>query len=467
MASEIALPTSKHSLEAIAPPEAPVTLPRAVSVRWLPTRALVAAAAVPLVLAFAALVYPQTASAVAALDALIIVLCAVDWLRTPRGAIEIERETPHVYAVGRPNPVALSVKNRTDRALTVVVNEDLFEGAEAEGLPATLRLGPRARATVRYHVRPSRRGPFVLGDHFVRYTSRGGLVTRQERLAARDEVRVYPDVIAVRAYDGFARQDRTDRATGSLKMRGGETEFERLRTYSPDDEYRHIDWKATARHRALTVRQYQTETQQSVLIVLDCGRTMRAEAEALSFLDHALNATLMLAHVAIERGDQVGLLAFDEVMHAFVPPASGKAAERKILSAAYGLEARLAECDFMAAFGFIKTRVRRRSLVVLFTQVLDQAAATRLTALLRRLMPRHLPLCVLLRDRDVDRLAVGEVTDPRDLYVRGAAAEALLWREQLIRDMKAAGVLVIDAYPEQVTPQVVKRYVEIKARQLL
>jgi uncharacterized protein (DUF58 family) len=435
--------------------------------RWLPTRRLVAATTVPLALALGALVFPQVGAAVAAIDGVIFLVCLLDWVRTPRGAIEIARETPDVYAVGRSNPVALHLKNRSKRTLTVVVNDDLFEGAVSEGLPATVRLPPHGRATLRYQVRPNRRGAYELGDHFVRYTSRGGLVTRQERLAARDELKVYPDVIAVRAYDLWARQDRADRTTGTLKMRGGESEFERLRQYSRDDEFRHIDWKATARRRSLTVRQYQTETQQNVLVMLDCGRAMRAEAERLSFLDHALNATLMLAHVALARGDQVGLLAFDDTPRDFVPPGPGDATERKIISAVYDLEARLMEPDYTAAFTFVKTRVRRRSLVVVFTQVLDPAAAGRLATLLRGLMPRHLPLCVMLRDRDIDQLAVGDVHDPRDVYVRGAAAEAILWREQLLRDMRHAGVLVIDAYPDQMTPQVLKRYVEIKARQLL
>jgi uncharacterized protein (DUF58 family) len=280
-------------------------------------------------------------------------------------------------------------------------------------------------------------------------------------------VRVYPDVLAVRAYDLWARQDRQQAMTGTLKMRGGETEFERLRQYTRDDEFRHIDWKATARRRALTVRQFQTETEQNVLLLLDCGRAMRAEAEGLSFLDHALNASLMLAHVALTRGDQVGLLAFDDAPRGFVAPGGGDATERKIIRAVYDLEARLVEPDYAAAFAFARTRVRKRSLVVLLTQVLDQAAAARVSALLRGLMPRHLALCVLLRDRDVDQLVAGEVKDPRELYVRGAAAEAILWREALIRDLKSAGVLVLDAYPEQMTPQVVKRYVEVKARQLL
>jgi uncharacterized protein (DUF58 family) len=277
---------------------------------------------------------------------------------------------------------------------------------------------------------------------------------------------VYPDVLAVRQYDAWARQG-LDRVPGSARTRGGESEFERLRNYTRDDEVRHIDWRATARRRELTVRQFQTETQQSVLVMLDTGRAMRAEAEGLSFVDHALNATLMLAHIALSRGDQVGFLAFDDEPRAFVPPAGGRATERTIIRAAFDLHARIAEPDFARTFSFARTRVQRRSLVVVFTQILEPSAATRLATMMRGLMPRHLPVCVLLRDRDVDQLAVEAPTTPRDLYVSAAAAVAIHWRDQLLRDLRKAGVIVFDAYPSAMTPALLRRYADIKARRLL
>ncbi len=452
----------------IAPSSASLAIQRArAHGRWLPTRWLLAALGVPMVFALAAFVWPVLGWVALGGDGLIVLLALVEWFRIPRHALEITRETPDVYAVGRPNPVSLRVKNRSNRSLVVELNDDLFPHADATGLPARFDLAPGARVVVRYSGRPTRRGAYALGDHFVRYGARGAFARRQERVAAFDEINVYPDVVAVRTYDQWARQDRADRLTGSLRMRGGESEFERLRLYARDDEFRHIDWKATARNRELMVRQYQTETQQSVLVVLDCARTMRGEAEGLSFLDHALNATLMLSHVALQRGDQVGLFTFDDQPRKFVAAASGRATERKIIQSIYALEPELTEADYTAAFTFLKSRARKRSLVVVFTQVLDASAAKRLSALMRGLLPRHLPLCVLLRDRDIDTLATAPMTHPRDAYVRAAAAEAIAWREQLVRDMKNAGVLVLDVHPDQMTPQVVRRYAEIKTRQLL
>lgn len=433
---------------------------------WVPTRWLVAAAVVPTVVAIGALVVRPVAFAALAVDAVVFALALWHWRSLPVQAVAIEREVPDVLAVGRPNTVVLRIKNRSRDALTVRLTDDLFEGCTAEGLPAQFELAPFGQHTLRYQMRPLRRGAFVVGDHVVRYTRPGALLWRQERIAASTPVSVYPDVLAVRQYDAWARQG-LERVPGSARTRGGESEFERLRKFTRDDEVRHIDWRATARRREFTVRQFQTETQQSLLVMLDTGRAMRAEAEGLSFLDHALNATLMLGHVALSRGDQVGLLAFDDEPRAFVAPAGGQATERSLIRAVFDLHPRLAEPDFGRVFAFARTRVQRRSLVVLFTQVLEPAAATRLGTLLRGLMPRHLPLCVLLRDRDVDQLAHDAPTVARDLYVNAAAAEAIQWRDQLLRDLRKAGVLVIDAYPEQVTPALLRRYAEIKARRLL
>src|SRR5262249_28313954 len=159
------------------------------------------------------------------------------------------------------------------------------------------------RETARYRVRPTRRGAHALGDLHVRYASPLGLWIRQIRVQAELPVKVYPDVQAVRAYELLARQDRDPSGLRASRRRGGESEFERLREYRREDEFRSIDWKATARQKKLIAREYQLESNQSILFLLDAGRLMTAETDGLSLFDHALNATLMLSHVASRAGD--------------------------------------------------------------------------------------------------------------------------------------------------------------------
>jgi uncharacterized protein (DUF58 family) len=211
---------------------------------------------------------------------------------------------------------------------------------------------------------------WVLGSG--RWKTPLGLWWRQVRVASRHPVRAYPDVQAVRTYELLARQSLENRLVRTVRLRGGENEFEALRDYQRDDEYRAIDWKATARRQKLITGEYQQECNQSVLCLLDCGRLMTAESLGLSQLDHALNAVLMLSHVATRAGDQVGLCAFDARVRAYLPPQGGRRAAQRVIAASYDIHAQIVETDFEAAYGFLSQRLRKRSLVVLFTQVVDE-----------------------------------------------------------------------------------------------
>jgi uncharacterized protein (DUF58 family) len=366
--------------------------------------------------------------------------------------------------------VTLELRSVARRRLLVAVRDDLFDAAEAPALPLTAELPPRGRAELRYHVQPSRRGAFALGDHHVRYASPLGLWIRQIRIAARLPVKVYPDVQAVRVFELLARQEREQSIFRTSRKRGGESEFERLREYRRGDEFRSIDWKGTARRQKLISREYQLESNQSLMFLLDAGRLMTAETAGISLFDHALNATLMLAHVAARSGDQVGLLAFADAVRSFAPLAGGPRAAQRIIQAGYDLYPELVETSYTAAFGTLSVRVRKRTLVVVFTQVVDEVSAGELLRQMRGVLPRHLPLCVLFRDADIDRIldphAASGASD-LDLYVKGAAAELVSFRDRLIRDLKKHGALVLDVGTSELTPALINRYLEIKARHLL
>ncbi len=438
----------------------------------IPSRALVLLALGPLGLSIAtvfdrSLVWPMILT-----DVGIVLIALVDLALAARPLVGVQRDAPAVFSVGRPNVVTLRVRSTARRALAVQLRDDLFDYAQSPDLPARITLGPKASGTVRYHVRPTRRGAYELGDHYARYLSPIGLWIRQVRCPARSPVKIYPDVQAVRTYELLARRDREMEGFRTSRRRGGESEFERLREYRREDEYRSIDWKATARRQKLIAREYQLESNQTVLFLLDAGRLMTAETLGLSLFDHALNATLMLSHVAARGGDQVGLLAFADTIKAYASPARGGDAARRIIQAGYDLHPELVETDYRGAFEQVSQRVKKRSLVVVFTQVVDELAATELLRLARGLLPRHLPLMVLLRDVQIDALVKGAVPEAVGLegtapYLRGAAAEIVGARDRLLRAMKKHGALVLDAAPAQLTPALINRYLEIKARRLL
>lgn len=437
----------------------------------VPAARLVILAILPVLLSLAALADATLLWPMLALDGALAAVALGDLFAGWRRLVTARRDATGVLSIGRDNPVTVEIESRAARPLVVLLKDDLPPELASPDLPVRARLPARGRVSVTYHVRPSRRGAFRLGDHHLRYPTLLGLWWRQVRVAASDPVRVYPDVRAVRTYDLLARQNREALSARVARLRGGETEFERLRDHLRDDPFRFIDWKATARRSKLTVREHQKERDQLVVSVIDGGRLMTAETDGLSHFDQALNATLMMAHVAARSGDQVGLCAFDSQVRAYLPPTGGARATQKLITVAYDLHPRLVESDFSSAFDLLSRRLRKRALVVIFTQVVDDVSARNLLRFMRGLPGRHLPLCVLFRDGEIDRL-VEEGDGPGQggdvgLYVRAAAAETILWRDRLVRDLKAGGAQVITPLPSKLTPAVVNRYLQIKAQQLL
>ncbi len=433
----------------------------------VPTRRLAGFAYLAALLGVVAGFVPAVRLPLALLDTALVALVVVDVLSLLGRRVDVTRTVAQIFSLGRANPVTLTVENRSNRALSLLVDDDPLEDAEAPELPATVELAPRQRVNVRYEIIPTRRGPRDLSRVTVRYAGPLGLMLRQERTDLPAHLDVYPDVHAARMLELLRRQGRQDARLGSLRVRGGDTDFERLRPYAVGDEPRFVDWRATARRDDLTVRQFQAESDQNVVFALDIGRSMRGESEGLTSVDQALNAALLAADVALRGGDKAGVLVFDDRPRTFVPPTGGRAGARKITRAIYALDASLAATDYRAATAFFQTQVKARSLFILFTHVLDQRSARELASALRTLLPRHVPLCVLMRDQDLEAMVAAPSTSDEDLFAKAAAAEQIAAREDLLRALRKAGVLVLDAKPGDVTPELVKRYLEIKARRLL
>jgi uncharacterized protein (DUF58 family) len=443
-----------------------------------PTPRLAALALVVAAIAVVAGYLPAVRGPLFGLDAALAAAALIDVALARGRRVLVEREAAAIFSVGRRNQVTLTLRNTSGRALRGTVADDPLEGCSEIGDPAPFVLEGHGTAAIKYEVIPSRRGRRELRGVTVRYASLLGLVARQERTALSAFVDVYPDVHAARSLELLRRQGRQDARLGSLRVRGGDTEFERLRPYQRGDEIRHIDWRATARRDDLTARQFQAESNQNVVFVLDVGRGMRGEApgvdsegggasQALSAVDRALNAALLTADVVTRAGDKAGLLVFDDAPRAFVPPAGGTIGVRRLTRAIHALQASLNATDYAAAMAFLRAQVRSRSLFIVFTQLLEPRAAKELASSLKGLLPRHLPLCVLMRDMDIEALVTAPVAGAGDLYVRAAAAEALASRDALVRSLVASGVLVLDVSPADLTPALVRRYLDVKSRRLL
>ncbi len=430
----------------------------------IPTRRLVALASIPLGVAAVAFWVWAALAPMIALDLALLFVAAAD-LALASGRVRAERHFGAVQAVGRPFAVHLRLFNVGRRGLRLRVTDDA--PGEVDGLPAQLRLAAGEDAELSYTLHVDARGERAFGPVTVRWSSPLGLWERQRRLDVPGSVRIYPSFTQLRRHGLQAREAERRLPVRSRRRLGGENEFERLRPYVSGDAYRHIDWRATARKGDFITREFGQESNQNLILLLDAGRMMSGQVGAMTAFDHALNAAMMLAQVALRHGDRVGLLAFDRQVRAWHPPRGGAASGSALIRGTYDLFPSLHEPDFALAFRHLAHSVRRRSLVVLFTTVVDEANAELTRALIAGLATRHLPLCVWMRDTDLDALLDAPPGAPEVAYARGAAAELIAWREASMAALRRRGALVVDASAETLTPSLLTRYLEIKARRLL
>ncbi len=387
----------------------------------------------------------------------------------PVSSFEATRELPRVASLQTPHSVKLTIANRAQRPVRVEIRDDFPDECEVDHEQFSVHLPPRSRRSVTYHLSAQRRGAFTLEWIYLRLTSGLGLWQRNLRVPAESLLHVYPDMRQMRKYAVLARVDRLN-LVGMRRTRriGQDNEFERLRDYTLDDNYKHIDWRSTARRGKLTVKDFQANQSQRVIFLVDCGRMMTNVAGGISLLDHALNAALMLSYVVLNKGDSVGLICFAEEVQAYVPPRGGMNQMNRLLHASFDRFPRLVESRYDEAFMYLNARCRKRALVVLITNVIDEVNSRQIESYLTSLTGRHLPLAVLLRDHAIfDAAEASAAVGTRDAFQALAARDIVNWRSGVLRDMESRGVLSLDVFPEQMTAPLVNRYLEVKARHLL
>jgi uncharacterized protein (DUF58 family) len=415
---------------------------------------------------------PWLFDVVMAYNFLIAALTIADYIAIPNpdAILSVERRVDEKLSLGASNPVRVDVRSRWRRPLRVLVRDeppyrfDLIASPERE-----LIVPPGNRpAQFSYHVTPPAKGDFAFGDVFVQYAGVLGLIVRMGRLKASQVVKVYPNLIETAKYEMLARRGRLMQVgIRSAKIRGGGAEFESLREYVPGDEYKKIDWSATARRGKLITRQYEAERSQNIVLMLDTGRTMLQPVQKMAKLDYVVNTALMLAYVAANSDDKVGLVAFDAEVRVFLPPAKSKAQVYRILESLYNLEARLVETDYPEAFQNLATRWRRRSLIVLFSDLVDPDSSAQILDAIPMLEERHRVVCVTVSDPHIIAAAKRVPETSGEVYAKAVAMQVLQERRQAINALKRRGVWTIDSPPEDLSADLINHYLDLKSRSLI
>jgi uncharacterized protein (DUF58 family) len=383
--------------------------------------------------------------------------------------IRIERHFGGRFAVGDETEVRLEIANHTPRDISLVIKDEYPPQMKLSGVrEARVDVDTQTTVTMVYGLTPPKRGRFEFGLIAVRYLSRWRLVWSQTQVGAPVAVKVYPNMRRAREAELRALGARSFvAARRKSQWRGEGRDFESLRDYVRGDEMRHISWTATARRGKLVTRQYQMERDQTILIALDAGRLMTARIEGETKLDLAVHAALALMSAAARAGDNAGLLVFGRRIQAYLPPKRGAEHLDAALEALYAVEPEMIEPSYSRAFEFVAANSRRRSLVVVLTDLVDEEGSRELLSSLKLLRPRHLPLVVTIADRDLKDVVRASPENEREMFTQSVAEEIMHLREAALRLVESQGGLALDVTAAVLAPKLLETYLRVKERGLL
>ncbi|MCU0550799.1 MAG: DUF58 domain-containing protein [Leptolyngbya sp. Prado105] len=398
-------------------------------------------------------------------DVILLGLTVWDSWRVQKHRIKVERQVASRLSIGRDNLVSLWLEAGKQSAIVQIYDQYPIV-FDVSSMPMVAKLAPNTSQELSYTVHPSQRGEYIWKGIQIRQLSPWRLAWHSWQISQEQKVAVYPDLIGLRSLSIRL----TLESSGSIRRArrlGIGTEFSELREYGIGDDLRFIDWKATARRGQPLVRVLEPEQEQTLIILLDRGRLMTSQVKGLTRFDWGLNATLALALAGLHRGDRVGVGVFDRQVQTWIPPERGQAHLNHLIEQLTPIQPEILEPDYLGAVTTLVNQQARRALVVMITDIVDNTASSELLAALGRLTPRYLPFCVTLRDPQVDQQAHTVTEDLPSTYERAVALDLIAQRQVAFSTLKQRGVLVLDAPANQITDELVDRYLQLKLKNQL
>jgi uncharacterized protein (DUF58 family) len=399
----------------------------------------------------------------------VLLLWVWDYVRLPDPReIVVRRVWRHPVAFGAASAVSIEIENPSRLSLSMSLVDEVPPQLAQSPPEQTLRIAAGGRASVNYEVFPRERGDLGLGRIFLRYQSALRVAERWGSADLSQTIRVYPNLEEARRQMLYLIRSRQVMLERRLRRRRGQgRDFESLREYRPGDPWRDICWTATARRSRLVTREYQAERSQTVWIVLDAGRLLRARIFGPSKLDYAVNAALSLAQVSLHSGDRVGLLAYGRRIQQQLPPGRGAAHLRAMLERLAMVRSEPSEANHARAAETLLGRQSRRSLVVWLTDISETPAIPEVIESVMQMASRHLVLFGVIQQPELLDVAASLPATASEMYRHIAAQEMLDRRQVLLERLRQRGVLAVEFEAARISPALVNQYLEIKERSLL
>jgi uncharacterized protein (DUF58 family) len=395
---------------------------------------------------------------------LIAVLVDIAMLWSRRGIHAYRTLSPR-FSNGDDNPVSIRLESNYPFAVRVEVIDEVPFVFQRRDVLFKAAIRKQSDVTITYHLRPTERGVYGFGHVRVFVNTVLGLVQRRFTCCAPQDVKVYPSYMMLRQYELLAMSNNlTEMGIKRIRRIGHNTDFEQIKDYVVGDDYRTINWRATARRHQLMVNVYQEERAQQVYQVVDKGRMMQQTFNGMTLLDYAINASLVLSYVAINKQDKAGLITFSDKFETFIHASRQSGHMQTLQEALYAEHTEFAETDYSALLTGLSRHVSHRSLLVLYTSFTSMAALRRQLSYLRQLAMRHRLLVVFFEDEELRTFANTPARKTEDTYQRVIAEKFAYEQHLIVQTLRQYGIQALLTTPNNLSVDVINKYLEMKSR---
>ncbi len=380
----------------------------------------------------------------------------------------IKRQVHSRMSNGDQNLVILHIKNVSNLKMNLQIIDELPHQFQERNFIIHTTLKSLEKKQLKYHLRPTDRGEYYFGDIHLFISSAVGFFKRRVTVAAVEKISVYPSYIQLKNYQLFAG-NTINSGGGNKKVRkiGNSFEFEQVKDYVIGDDIRKLNWKATARNGMMMVNQFTDEKSQQVFIIIDKGRLMKMPFDGLTLLDYAINSTLVLTHVCLQKQDKIGLITFADKFSDIIPADRKMTQRETIVRSLYSQQTGFLESDFEMLYMQVRAKIKQRSMLILFTNFETLTGVKRQLPYLRSLARHHLLLVVFFENTSLKKLAGAEAETLEDVYVKTIADKFIMEKKLIVKELQQAGILSLLTTPQELTVQAINSYVDMKSRQLI
>jgi uncharacterized protein (DUF58 family) len=413
--------------------------------------------------------YPALFEIAAGFAVLVMVVSMFDYylLFFGRGTVRATRIMSARFSLGDTNKVTLSLANLYPFQVRVKLIDELPEQFQARNSSHAFVIPYMGRNTIVYHLKPLTRGEYEFGDLLCYVRSPLGLLQRKISNAAPAAVKVYPSYHQLKKFQLMATSDNLYAGMKKIRRLGHSMEFEKIKPYVLGDDIRNINWKATARSTELMVNTFTDARQQQVYAIIDKGRAMKMPFEGMTLLDYSINATLSLLNIVLLKYDKAGLMTFANQPGNLIPAERRSGQLTHIIEALYKQQTDFKESSYEALWANVHKKITQRSFILLFTNFETWSSLERQLPYLKRIASRHLLCVVFFQNTLLKEIHETQPDTTEGIYIKTIAERFDFEKRQIVKELRRDGILSILTTPQHLTVDVINKYLELKARQMV